>query len=299
MIEFTLEKSLQGRGTRIDLRAQFTLNPGSFVALFGPSGAGKTTILRMLAGLVVPDAGRIVVDGVVWFDALKKINLPPQQRSIGFVFQDYALFPNMSVRQNVAYALHRNDDAWLDELLNLTGLGDLQHRNPASLSGGQKQRVALVRAIARKPRLLLLDEPLSALDIDLRLQLQEELARLQQRFGFTALMVSHDLGEVFKLAQHVLRIERGEIVSAGTPAQVFLSERHAGKLNLRAQVLEVRCEEVINVVSLLIGSDIVDVIASDDEADTLKPGDLVTISAKAFSPLIFKQSGSAATILKD
>jgi len=291
LIEFDIEKTLQSVGRSRDsfaLQMQTKLDGGAFVALFGRSGSGKTTLLRILAGLTKPDAGRIVVNGEVWFDAQNKIDLPPQRRSIGFMFQDYALFPNLSVRDNVGYALGPHDKAWLNELLAMTGLEDLRQRFPDSLSGGQKQRVALVRAIARKPQLLLLDEPLSALDIDMRVQLQEQLIHLQQRLGFTALMVSHDLGEVFKLAQHVLRLEHGKLAQSGTPAQVFLSARHAGKLNVRAQVLDIRREDVINVLSLLIGAEIVDVIASDDEVRNLKPGDLVTISAKAFSPLIFR-----------
>jgi len=293
LIEIDFAKTLQSATTRLDLHVQTQWQSGQFVALVGPSGAGKTTVLRMLAGLTAPDSGKLVVDGEVWFDADKKINLAPQRRSIGFVFQDYALFPNLSVRQNVGYALGKQEHAWLDELLDFTGLAGLQCRTPTTLSGGQKQRVALARAIAAKPRLLLLDEPLSALDIDLRVQLQEELSRLQIRFGFSTVLVSHDLGEVFKLARHVLRIEVGKIVQSGTPAQVFLSERHAGKLNLQAQVLDIRREEVIYVLSLLIGKDIVDVIASADEAAELKPGDQVSISAKAFSPLIFKRGSGA------
>jgi molybdate transport system ATP-binding protein len=294
LIDLHIEKTLQGTGGASDrfvLQVQTAIDGGAggaFIALFGPSGSGKTTLLRILAGLTKPDAGRIVVNGKVWFDSQQRIDLPPQRRSIGFMFQDYALFPNLTVRENVGYALGPQDRTWLDELLSLTGLEGMQQRLPDSLSGGQKQRVALVRAIARKPQLLLLDEPLSALDIDMRVQLQEELARLQRSFGFTALMVSHDLGEVFKLAQQVLRLEQGRLVQSGTPAQVFLSARHAGKLHVRAQVLEIRREDVVNILSLLVGAEIVDVIASDDEVSDLKCGDLVTLSAKAFSPLIFR-----------
>jgi molybdate transport system ATP-binding protein len=291
LIDIHIEKTLQiagGVDKQFALNVQVKLDGGTFVALFGPSGSGKTTLLRILAGLTKPDSGRIVVNGEVWCDTQLRINLPPQRRSIGFMFQDYALFPNLNVRNNVGYALGPQDHAWLDELLAMTGLTGVQERFPDSLSGGQKQRVALVRAIARKPRVLLLDEPLSALDLAMRVQLQEELARLQCRFGFTVLMVSHDLGEVFKLAQQVLHLELGQLVQIGTPAQVFLSARHAGKLNVRAQVLDIRHEDVINVVSLLIGAEIVDVIASDDEVHEMKPGDLVTISAKAFSSLIFR-----------
>ncbi|MDZ4378071.1 MAG: ABC transporter ATP-binding protein, partial [Xanthomonadaceae bacterium] len=147
---------------------------GETVAIVGASGAGKSTLLRMLAGLSQPNSGRIVVDGEPWFDSAKKINLPPQQRAIGFVFQDYALFSNLTVRQNVAYAADKGQASWVVRLLAMTGLTELQDSLPARLSGGQKQRVALARALARKPKLLLLDEPLSALDGALRAQLQDE-----------------------------------------------------------------------------------------------------------------------------
>lgn len=289
MIEISVSKILDSANGPLQLEVSTQVDSGSFVALFGPSGAGKTTILRMLAGLVTPDSGRITVDGVTWFDARERINLPPQRRSIGFVFQDYALFPNLSVRENVAYAAERNYAAWVDELLALTGLSALQHRLPATLSGGQKQRVALARALARKPKLLLLDEPLSALDAAMRAQLQDDLLQLHQRFGLTTLLVSHDIGEVFKLAQRVLQLDGGRIVQAGTPAETFLSQRLRGRLNLHAQVLAVRREEVVHIVSLLIGQEIVDVIASDDEVEGLREGDVVSISAKAFSPAIFRK----------
>jgi molybdate transport system ATP-binding protein len=295
LIDLDFEKTLQSGDTRLQLCVQTHWKSGDFVALVGPSGAGKTTLLRMLAGLTNPDQGRLVVDGEVWFDSSQKINIAPQHRSVGFVFQDYALFPNLSVRQNVGYALGKADNAWLDELLSLTGLDQLGNRAPVTLSGGQKQRVALARAIARKPKLLLLDEPLSALHVELRIQLQDELARLQHRFGWTTLMVSHDIGEVFKLAHQVLQIEQGKVVREGTPAQVFLCERHNGKLNLQAQVLNIRHEDVIFVLSLLIGKDIVDTIATADEVCGLKPGDLISISAKAFSSLIFKRDTKTAT----
>jgi molybdate transport system ATP-binding protein len=289
MIAIDLDKTLHTAHGPLRLQVNATLGDPGFVALFGPSGAGKTTVLRMLAGLTRPDQGCIVVNGDCWFDAGKRIDLPPQRRSIGFVFQDYALFPNMRVRQNVAYAAAPNDAAWIDELLELTGLDTLQHRLPQTLSGGQQQRVALARALARKPALLLLDEPLSALDAALRSRMQDDLLRLQQHLGFTALLVSHDIGEVFKLTRRVLRIEAGSIVQDGTPTDVFLRRRLAGKLQLHAQVLAVRREEVVHVVSLLIGQDIIDVLASDDEASGLQPGDTVSLAAKAISPMIFKR----------
>lgn len=291
MIEISLVKTLQSAGgpLRLDISAQ--IHKGSFVTLFGPSGAGKTTILRMLAGLTPPEGGRIVVNGATWFDAMRRINLPPQKRSIGFVFQDYALFPNLSVRDNIAYALDGRDDGWVNELLELTGLNALHERLPTTLSGGQKQRVALARAVARKPLLLLLDEPLSALDMAMRSQLQDDLAALHRRFGLTTLLVSHELGEVFKLSQQVLRLEGGRIAQSGTPAEVFLRHRLSGKLNLQAQVLEIRREEVVHVVSLLVGQDVIEIIASDDEVAGLREGDSVSVSAKAISPFLFRSAG--------
>ncbi len=288
MIDLTLAKTLQNADGRLQLELQTSFDNGSFVALFGPSGAGKTTVLRMLAGLTQPDSGKIVVGGTTWFDSSNKINLPPQRRSIGFVFQDYALFPNLSIRHNVAYGTGKGDTAWVDELLDLTGLTALQSRLPGTLSGGQKQRVALARALARKPALLLLDEPLSALDAELRSQLQDDLALMHRRFGLTTLLVSHDVGEVFKLSQRVLRLEQGRITQSGTPAQIFLLQRVAGKLNLRAQVLAIRREEVVYILSLLLGQDIIDVVATDDEIDGLRVGDIVSVSVKAFSPMLSK-----------
>lgn len=292
MIDITLTKTLQSADGRLQLALQTSLDAGSFTALFGPSGAGKTTMLRMLAGLTAPDSGKIVVGGTTWFDSASKVNLPPQRRSIGFVFQDYALFPNLSIRQNVAYGAGKGGFAWVDELLELTGLTALQNRLPGMLSGGQKQRVALARALARKPALLLLDEPLSALDAALRSQLQTDLAQVHRRFGLTTLLVSHDVGEVFKLSQRVLCLEQGRITQSGTPAEVFLQQRVTGKLNLRAQVLAIRREEVVYILSLLLGQDIIDVIATDDEVEGLRVGDIVSVFAKAFSPMVFREMAS-------
>ncbi|MFZ6845501.1 ABC transporter ATP-binding protein [Undibacterium sp. RuTC16W] len=288
MIDINLQKQLHSADGQIQLDVNINIKRGDLVSLFGVSGAGKTTLLRMLAGLTLPDSGSLIVDGITWFDSRKKICLSPQQREIGFVFQDYALFPNLSVRANVAYAVTTQQTAWVDQLLAMTGLIELQDRLPSVLSGGQKQRVALARSLARKPKLLLLDEPLSALDADMRTQLQDELATLHHQSGLTTILVSHDMGEVFKLAQQVHVIERGVVTQSGSPVQVFLKQKLAGRLNLRAQVLAIRREEVVFILSLLVGQDIVEIIASQDEIGDIKIGEYISISTKAFSPLIFK-----------
>ncbi|NEX64364.1 ABC transporter ATP-binding protein [Noviherbaspirillum galbum] len=292
MIEFSLRKSLTGASGILQLDAAARLEDRGMAALFGPSGAGKTTLLRMLAGLTLPDDGRIVVDGETWYDAKANVVLPPQRRSVGFVFQDHALFPNMNVRENIAYGAPRGEDRWIAELLEMTALDRLAGQLPRTLSGGQQQRVALARAIARKPRLLLLDEALSALDPALRARLQDDLKALHARLGLTTLLVSHDVGEVFKLAGRVLVLDGGKIGRTGTPQQVFLQERLSGKLNVHARVLAVRREDVVQIVSLLIGQDIVEVIASDDEVAGMAAGDEVTVSMKAFSPFLFAKARS-------
>ena len=242
-IEFCVGKRLHSADGEIDLDVDVALAEGEFVTLFGQSGAGKTTLLRMLAGLTVPDRGHIAVGGEVWFDSEQHIDLPPQRREIGLVFQDYALFPNMTVRQNLAFALaDKKQGIRVDELIDMMQLGALQQRLPVTLSGGQKQRVALARALVRRPKLLLLDEPFSALDAETRIRLQDEILRLHRNFGLTTLIVSHDLGEVYKLSDRVLLIERGSISRNGLPAAVFNDRQVSGKFQFIGEVLAIEPE---------------------------------------------------------
>ncbi|MDE2490237.1 MAG: ATP-binding cassette domain-containing protein [Elusimicrobia bacterium] len=207
MIRADLTKRIETVDGPRDLRARFELAPGEVTALVGPSGSGKTTLLRMLAGLTRPDAGRLECGGRAWFDAEAGLDVPPQRRRVGFVFQDHALFPNMTVAENLRYALRPDQNPRAaDEMLARAGLEALARRRPERLSGGQKQRVALARALVPEPGLMLLDEPLSALDEDARAELQEELLRLHRARRFTALAVSHDRAEIAKLSTSVLRL---------------------------------------------------------------------------------------------
>ncbi|MGG1660183.1 ABC transporter ATP-binding protein [Brevibacillus sp. NRS-1366] len=182
------------------------------VVLFGPSGSGKTTILNSIAGLVHPDTGRIKLNDAFFFEEGKR-PLPVQKRNIGYLFQDYALFPHMNVAQNVRYGLKAGHELRLDPLLSTVGIDHLMPKYPHQLSGGQKQRVALVRALATEPDILLLDEPLSALDADTRRQCQDELLRLHKMWNIPFLLVTHDRKEAEKLADVILMIENGAIVS--------------------------------------------------------------------------------------
>ncbi len=242
---------------------------GQFTALYGPSGAGKTTILRVLAGLLKPDEGHIEVDGEIWLDTAKKISLPPQQRGIGFVFQDHALFPNMTVRQNLLYALPAGaPKSQADELLELIGLTALGGQMPQTLSGGQKQRVALARALVRRPKLLLLDEPFSSLDDAMSETLRIELKKIHQRYGVTTLMVSHNMAEICQLAQQVISIDQGQVINTGTPAKVFGLQRAEGEL--MGQVIAVDAEKA----TVMIGNNVIDIPLPDR---TIAVGDRVTL----------------------
>jgi molybdate transport system ATP-binding protein len=186
------------------------------LALAGPSGAGKTTLLRAIAGLLRPDRGRIEAGGAVWLDTENGIDLPPERRSVGLVFQDYALFPHLTVEQNVAFGGRRR----AQELLATVGIEHLARTHPRELSGGERQRVALARALAREPEVLLLDEPLSALDASTRSKVREELGPLLRSQGLPTLLVTHDYLDAAALADRVGVVVDGRIVQIGTPSEL-------------------------------------------------------------------------------
>lgn len=206
MVDITIQKELQGADGTIELDVTLSIQKGEFLAITGRSGSGKSTLLRIIAGL--EDAnGTIVVDDEKWLANTYKLAI--QKRSIGFVFQDYALFENMTVKEHLLFV--QKDEKLADELLHMMELEGLASRYPKNLSGGQKQRVAIARALMRKPKLLLLDEPLSALDPEMRIKLQQELLELHKRFKTTTIMVSHDPAEIQKLASAVYELTAGKL----------------------------------------------------------------------------------------
>lgn len=287
MISINVSKTLNTADGVLNAEFSIDIRNGEFLTLFGPSGAGKTTLMRMIAGLETPDSGTIEVDGEVWFDSTKKINLPPQKRSIGFVFQDYALFPTMSVRKNLLFAAESAEQKQgVDELIAMVELENLASRLPATLSGGQKQRVALARALVRRPKILLLDEPLSALDPVMRQKLQDELALIHSRLGVTTLLVSHDIAETVKLSDRLASVVSGRIEKLCSPMEFFAPQALSGKLQLIGEVLKIEEDFPVWVVTLLVGSSIVRTVASTDEASELKLGGHAIISTKAFNPIL-------------
>ncbi len=288
MIEIKLKKELLHSSGKITLDIEMKVKEGEFLSIFGESGAGKTTLLRMIAGLTNPDKGYIKVKNHVWFDSEKNINLPPQKRKIGFVFQDFALFPNMTVEENILFAMEKKDRGFLEFLLDFTELKNLRKRKPETLSGGQKQRVALARAIARKPDILLLDEPLSALDIKTRLKLQDEILKVHKKFNLTTFLVSHDYSEIFKLSNRVIHIKKGKIFKEGSPEEIFLDRRISGKVKVYGEVWKIEKKDIVYVVSIFSGNNVIKVITTEDEIKDISVGDKVFITVKAFNPMIFK-----------
>jgi molybdate transport system ATP-binding protein len=192
-----------------DLEVSFSCAAGRLLALVGPTGAGKTTIMRIIAGLEKPEVGKITINGEVVLDSASGLCLPPQPRRLGYVFQEYTLFPHLSLYKNVALAA--TDKEKVEELLRLFGLWPLKDRKPQQLSGGERQRAALCQALARRPRVLLLDEPFSALDMVTRRQLQEELRSLKAELALPIIHVTHDLQEALFLADELLPLVRGRI----------------------------------------------------------------------------------------
>jgi molybdate transport system ATP-binding protein len=211
-------------GLTVDL--DLDVADGEVLAVLGPNGAGKSTVLRVLAGLLPPDAGRVTVDGDLWDDVDAGVRLPPHARRVGMVFQDYLLFPHLSARENVAFGLrtrgvrHAEARGTADHWLARVGLADLGGHRPGQLSGGQAQRAALARALATDPALLLLDEPLSALDARTRLTVRAELRRHLAEFAGSTVLVTHDPVDAMALADRVVVVEDGRVVQEGAPAEV-------------------------------------------------------------------------------
>lgn len=288
MIKIDIKLPINTAKGKKQLELNTCLKANEITAIFGESGAGKTTLLKIIAGLIKPEFGRIKVGDELWLDTQKNINLAIQKRKIGFVFQDYALFPNMSVKENISYAATSKQKA--EELLSLMNLENLAKIYPKNLSGGQAQRVALARALAREPQILLLDEPLSALDFKMRSFLQDELVKILQHFKITTLLVSHDLAEIYKLSHRILELSDGKVIKDARTNEFFTSSNLSAKLRLSATLLEIKKSDILMIFTLLLNQDIVKITLSEEEFlrtyKDVKIGDTLLLSIKAFNPII-------------
>ena len=281
MIKIDISKKLHGANGEMNLKVNLEIKQGEFLALSGLSGSGKTTLLRILAGF--EDAnGTLEINNNIWLN--KKFCLASQKREIGFVFQDYALFPNFSVLDNLLYV--NKDKELANYLLKMTQLEELKNRFPQTLSGGQKQRVSLCRALMNRPKILLMDEPLSALDSNMRTKLQNEILTLHKEFNTTTIMVSHDPSEIYRLANRVVILNFGGIINDGTPKDILLKTKGSQKFSFEGELLDIVKVDVIHIAIVSIGQQLVEVVVSKEEVKNLKIGQKVSLSTKAFSPTI-------------
>ncbi|HWK04282.1 MAG TPA: ABC transporter ATP-binding protein [Puia sp.] len=289
ILRFKAAKVLNTAHGKSTLDISFELARGRLLTIYGPSGAGKTTILRILAGLTDIDEGFIEADGEVWVDTTQKINWPARKRSVGFVFQDFALFPHLTVKENLEYAIPKGGSAKIvPELIEWMELTALRDQRPNQLSGGQQQRVALARAIARKPRILLLDEPLSALDDNMRWKLQDTIIKAHRDYNLTTILVSHHLPEIFRLSDEVICLDKGRIERRGKPSDIFLEEKISSKFKVTGEIIDIVKSDIVFIVSVLCANTVVKVIATTEEAAGLRTGQKVMVASKAFNPIILR-----------
>lgn len=265
MIKFKAQKRLHGTSGDflMDLSTEFA--ESQLTAIFGPSGSGKTTILRIIAGLEKPDQGKVVVDEEPWFDSANGIDLPAGQRRVGMVTQEFALFPNMSVEENIAFAVQDKEQKSKksQEMLQLLDLKNIADKKPAQLSGGQQQRVALGRALAMEPNILLLDEPLSSLDAEMRERLQVEIKNIYQQYKITTVLVSHSIPEVFALADQVHIINDGKITRSGLPIDVF-ADGSNGKSQWSARIISIDENGSKKTIKALFGNAVIELFPSTE-----------------------------------
>jgi molybdate transport system ATP-binding protein len=276
MIKIDINKQLYGANGVMNLNIDIEISKGEFLVISGKSGSGKTTFLRILAGLEKAN-GVIQIDNNIWLNQDKI--LAPQQREIGFVFQDYALFENMTIQDNLLFV--NNDKTLADHLLKITELTNLKNRLPNSLSGGQKQRVSLARAFMNKPQLVLMDEPLSALDPSMRAKLQDEILFLHKEFNTTIIMVSHDPSEIYKLSTRAIVLEDGKIIKDSNNKDILLKTNTKDSFSFEVEILDIIKNNNIAIVTA--NKQIFQIKLSSEDIKSLSIGDTISLDTSNLS----------------
>lgn len=273
MMEISVSKRLKDSEGLLQLNVTAAIKSGSVTALYGASGSGKTTLLRLITGLERPDEGYLRFEGAVWCDTSKNKMLSPKHRDIGYVSQSYDLFPNLTILENLKFAGSDIDKALISQLMKATGIEAWQRQKPKNLSGGQRQRAALARALAQRPKILLLDEPFSALDMETSLSLQDYLLEIHKEWQLTIIVVSHRIADIYRLSDTVLTMESGSVSGQGTPLQVFAKKRSADNSILEGQILEIDEKKL----TLLIESQVVQLPLKDFKHENLRIGDKIPV----------------------
>ena len=276
MIKIDINKQLYGANGVMNLNIDIEISKGELLVISGKSGSGKTTFLRILAGLEKAN-GVIQIDNNIWLNQDKI--LAPQQREIGFVFQDYALFENMTIQDNLLFV--NNDKTLADHLLKITELTNLKNRLPNSLSGGQKQRVSLARAFMNKPQLVLMDEPLSALDPSMRAKLQDEILFLHKEFNTTIIMVSHDPSEIYKLSTRAIVLEDGKIIKDSNNKDILLKTNTKDSFSFEVEILDIIKNNNIAIVTA--NKQIFQIKLSSEDIKSLSIGDTISLDTSNLS----------------
>lgn len=280
MIQIDIHKKLSMEEKQPILVVKTEISSGDFVVVFGKSGAGKTSLLRAIAGLSIPEKGRIQFGEQIWLDTENKVNIPTQKRALGFVFQDLALFPNMTIKESLLFAAGKNkDDDYLNRLLRITGLESLSHRKPNALSGGQQQRAAIIRALARKPQLLLLDEPFSSLDLAMHNRLRNELKQLHKEFNLTTILVSHNVEDRYALANRIWEIEEGKIIKS-EQLKEYSGENYPEEIGNEGKVLKTDKNGNGYIIEIQTGNTILRLPINTNDIAKLRPGTKVLVRSE-------------------
>ena len=261
------------------------INKNEYFVLLGQSGSGKTRLLETIAGLNE-------CSGSIFYKEKDISKKASEKRDIGFVYQDFALFPNLNVEKNIKFSSKYkkidNEKELFRDIVGFLKLEHLLNRETKDLSGGEKQRVAIARALYSRPKILLLDEPLSALDLTMRKKLQDDIKKFHNEFNITTIMVSHDPSEIYKLSSRVILLEHGKILKDGKAKDVLLKTSGSQKFSFKGELLEIYQADILNIAIVSIGEQLVKVVLDSHQALELDVGDMVTISTKAFAPTISK-----------
>lgn len=289
MINIAINKKFKGNRNEFELKVNFDFSEGEVIGVYGKSGAGKSSLLRAICGFETVDEGFIKINNKIWLCSEKKINIPTQKRRIGLLSQEYNLFPNFNIEQNILFSAPKNYNKELfHKLINTAGVNELLKEFPYHLSGGQQQRIALIRALMREPQLLLLDEPFSALDKKMRDTLLDLLITFKKSLSFTCLFVSHDVSDLQKIADIILHLEDGKVIDFGRTNKLFAKSNISGKYKIIGKVVTIQKSDLVFIVEIIYENSLMKIIATEDEIKNVNIGDNVVISAKAFNPIFSK-----------